>query len=56
VLKITSSQEEIAQMIGTSRETVSRTIGDFKRNGILRVKGISWTITDKVALQRKAAQ
>jgi CRP/FNR family transcriptional regulator len=56
VLKITSSQEEIAQMIGTSRETVSRTIGDFKRSGMIRVKGISWTITDKAALERKAAR
>jgi CRP/FNR family transcriptional regulator len=55
VLKIASTQEEIAQMIGTSRETVSRIIGDFKRRGLIRVKGASWTITNKPALQRQAA-
>ena len=54
-LKVVSTQEEIAQMIGTSRETVSRTIGDFKKNGLLKVKGATWTIPDINRLRKEAA-
>jgi CRP/FNR family transcriptional regulator, cyclic AMP receptor protein len=53
-LKVVSTQEEIAQMIGTSRETVSRVIADLKKSGVIRVKGASWTIVNRPALQRRA--
>jgi len=33
------THEEIAESIGVTRETVSRLIADFKRQGIIRVKG-----------------
>src|ERR1041384_1763201 len=50
-LRVTLTQEEIAQLVGTSRETVSRILSDFRRKGWLRVKGATWTILDKPALK-----
>jgi len=40
------TQEEIAQMIGSTRETVSRTLNAFRRAGVLQIKGTKWTILD----------
>lgn len=56
VLKVVSTQEEIAQMIGTSRETVSRSLGDLKKKGVIKVKGATWTITNRRALEQQAAR
>jgi CRP/FNR family cyclic AMP-dependent transcriptional regulator len=50
-IRVTLTQEEIAQLSGTSRETVSRVLGDFKRKGWLRIKGATWSILDKSALE-----
>src|SRR6478672_7251274 len=50
-IHVTLTQEEIAQFVGTSRETVSRVLGDFRRKGWLRMKGVIWTILDKNALE-----
>ncbi|MEK7214339.1 MAG: helix-turn-helix domain-containing protein, partial [Chloroflexota bacterium] len=33
------TQEEIAEAIGASRETVSRLMADFKRRRLIRTKG-----------------
>ena len=49
-IRVTLTEEEIAQFLGTSRETVSRTLGDFKRKGVLRMKGATWWI-NKTALE-----
>jgi CRP/FNR family transcriptional regulator len=38
-LKVLLTHEEIAQMIGTTRETVTRLLSDFKRKKMLEVKG-----------------
>lgn len=38
-LKVLLTHEEIAQMIGTTRETVTRLLSDFKRRKIIDVKG-----------------
>ena len=43
--------EEIAQMIGASRETVTRLFADFKRKQLLRVKGSTLIIKDKTGLE-----
>jgi CRP/FNR family transcriptional regulator, cyclic AMP receptor protein len=51
-IRVTLTQEEIAQFAGTSRETVSRVLSDFKKKGWLRVKGATWTILDKPALRK----
>lgn len=49
---LTLTHEEIAQMIGASRETVTRLFADFKRKKFLQVKGSSITIQDKHGLER----
>jgi CRP/FNR family cyclic AMP-dependent transcriptional regulator len=50
-IRVTLTQEEIAQFIGTSRETVSRVLTSFRRKGWLRVKGATWTIVNRHALE-----
>jgi len=50
--KITLTHEEIAQMIGTSRETVTRTFADLKRKNLLIIKGSTLTIKDRSGLER----
>lgn len=49
------SQEEIGQMIGTSRETVARIISRFKKRQILWLKNSTLVIHDKAALAKLAA-
>src|SRR5215468_5654360 len=51
-IRVTFTQEEIAQFAGTSRETVSRVLSDFRKKGWLRIKGATWFIADKHALER----
>jgi CRP/FNR family transcriptional regulator, cyclic AMP receptor protein len=50
--KLTLTHEEIAQMIGTSRETVTRAFADFKRNNLLIIKGATLTVKDRSGLER----
>jgi len=50
-IRVTLTQEEIAQFTGTSRETVSRVLSDFKKKGWLRTKGATWSILNKGALE-----
>jgi CRP/FNR family transcriptional regulator, cyclic AMP receptor protein len=49
-LKMTLTHEEIAQLIGTSRETVTRLLGMFKSKQLIQVKGSTLTIRNKPAL------
>jgi CRP/FNR family transcriptional regulator len=51
-IRVTLTQEEIAQFAGTSRETVSRVLGGFKKKGWLRVRGATWFILNKTELER----
>jgi CRP/FNR family transcriptional regulator len=48
------THEEIAQTIGTSRETVTRLFGMLKRAQVVQVKGSSLTICDRDALESMA--
>ena len=50
-LKVLLTHEEIAQMIGTTRETVTRLLSDFKRKKIIDVKGSSLFVTNKPLLE-----
>jgi CRP/FNR family transcriptional regulator, cyclic AMP receptor protein len=50
-LKVLLTHEEIAQMIGTTRETVTRVLSDFKRRKIIDVKGSSMFVTNKAQLE-----
>lgn len=49
---LTLTHEEIAQMIGASRETVTRLFADLKKRNLLQIKGSSVTIKDKPGLER----
>jgi len=51
-LKLTLTHEEIAEMIGTTRETVSRLFSDFKKKQLLQVKGATLIIRNRPALER----
>jgi CRP/FNR family transcriptional regulator, cyclic AMP receptor protein len=46
------THEEIAGMIGTSRETVTRLLSSFKRQGIIQVHGSTLVLVKKEALQQ----
>jgi CRP/FNR family transcriptional regulator len=50
-LKLTLTHEEIAQMIGSSRETVTRLLADFRRKQVLQVMGSTLIIKNKAALE-----
>ena len=50
-LKVLLTHEEVAQMIGTTRETVTRLFSDFKRKSIIDVKGSSMYVTNKTMLE-----
>ena len=54
-LKLPFTHEEIAQMINTSRETVTRLLADLKRRQILQAKGSTLLIRNKAALKALAA-
>ena len=50
-LKIRLTHEEIAQMIGTSRETVTRLFADLKKRQIVQSKGSTLVIRNTTALR-----
>jgi CRP/FNR family cyclic AMP-dependent transcriptional regulator len=50
-IKLTLTHEEIAQMVGASRETVTRLFADFKKKNLLQVKGSTLIIKDKAGLE-----
>jgi len=49
---LTLTHEEIAEMLGTSRETITRLFADFKRQQLVEVRGSSLVIIDKPGLQQ----
>jgi CRP/FNR family transcriptional regulator len=51
-LKLTLTHEEIAEMIGTTRETVSRLFSDFKKKELVQLKGSTLIIRNKPALKK----
>jgi CRP/FNR family transcriptional regulator, cyclic AMP receptor protein len=50
-LKITYTHEEIAEMIGTTRETVTRLLKDFRERNLISVKGADLIILDEERLE-----
>ena len=51
-IKVSLTHDEIAQMIGSSRETVTRIFGELKRKNLIRVRGASLTILNRAGLER----
>jgi len=52
--RLTLTHEEIAQVIGTSRETVTRLLSGFKKKGLIQWKGCNLVLTDRAALESLA--
>lgn len=50
-VKLALTHEEIGQMIGSSRETVSRLLADFKKQHLITQMGSTLVIPDRVALE-----
>jgi CRP/FNR family cyclic AMP-dependent transcriptional regulator len=48
------THEEMAQMIGASRETVTRLLSDLKKKELIRLEGSTLVIRNKVALEALA--
>ncbi len=53
-MKQALTHEEIAQMIGTSRETVTRLFADLRKRQIVHSKGSTLVIRNKAALKQIA--
>jgi CRP/FNR family transcriptional regulator len=52
--KFTLTHEEIGQIIGISRETVTRSLSGFRKKGLIQWKGCNLVLTDKAALEKSA--
>jgi len=50
-IELTLTHEEMAQMIGSSRETVTRRLTDFRKKQLLEVTGSTLVIKNKAALE-----
>jgi len=51
-IKISLTHEEIAQLIGTSRETVTRVLGEFREQHLAHLHGSTLLIQNKAGLER----
>ena len=51
-MQLTLTHEEIAEIIGTTRETVSRLFAQFKKQQLLHLKVATLIIRDKAALEK----
>jgi CRP/FNR family transcriptional regulator len=51
-VKLTLTHEEVAEIIGTTRETVSRLFSEFKKKQLMQMKGATLVIRSRIALER----
>lgn len=54
-VKLLLTQEQIAQMTATSRETVTRLLGQLRRERIISIRGSDLVIRNRPALERMAS-
>lgn len=50
-MKVPLTHEEIGQMIGTSRETVTRLMADFKKQHLIQQEGATLVVSNRMALE-----
>jgi CRP/FNR family cyclic AMP-dependent transcriptional regulator len=50
-IKVPLTHEEIAEFIGTTRETVTRTLSDFKVRHLVAIQGSTLMIPNRAALE-----
>jgi CRP/FNR family cyclic AMP-dependent transcriptional regulator len=51
-VKLTLTHEEVAEVIGTTRETVSRLFSEFKKKQLMQMKGATLVIHSRMALEK----
>jgi len=51
-VKLTLTHEEVAEIIGTTRETVSRLFSEFKKKQLMQLKGATLVIRSRLALEK----
>jgi len=51
-IKVSLTHEEIAQLIGTSRETVTRVLGEFREKNLAQLHGSTLLIRNKAGLEK----
>jgi CRP/FNR family transcriptional regulator len=54
-IRVTMTHEEIGQCVGSTRETMTRILGDLRKKKWITTKGDIWTISDEEALRQLAA-
>jgi CRP/FNR family transcriptional regulator, cyclic AMP receptor protein len=50
-VRLAMTHEEISQLVGTSRETITRLLSDFRRNDLAELKGSTLIIHNRPALK-----
>jgi CRP/FNR family cyclic AMP-dependent transcriptional regulator len=50
-VKVPLTHQEIAEFLGTTRETVTRTLSEFKTRNLVTLQGSTLTISDRAALE-----
>ena len=53
-LRSAMTHEEMAQRIGSSRETVTRLLSDLKKKRLIRLEGATLVIRDRIGLEALA--
>ena len=51
-IEVPLTHEEIAELIGTTRETVTRTLTDLRKKDLLLVQGTTFTVRNRKGLER----
>ena len=54
-LRVPITQDELARMVGASREAVNRSVGALAARGLVRSRGRRFLITDPEALERQGS-
>lgn len=54
-VKLALTHEEIAQLIGISRETVTRTLSEFRKAGVIELNGSTLLVRNPATLEKMAA-
>ncbi len=54
-IEVPIGQDELARLVGASRETISRALNSYRRLGIVSTSHRRITITDRGALERMAS-
>jgi len=51
-IKVSLTHEEMAQLVGTSRETVTRVLGEFREKRLAQLRGSTLMIQNKAGLEK----